>query len=271
MLTACHVLTTGYCRASESHLIRGGARRTVDVPAQVALLHHATRGWLLFDAGYASRLWDATARPPYFLYRRATPLRLPPELPLAAQLPTALGLSPADVRTVVVSHFHADHVAGLRDFPRARLVASRAAYADVAGRRGWPALRRAFLPLLMPGDFADRATLVDDFSGGPDLPHLGPTRDLFGDGTLLLVPLPGHARGQIGLYAETPETPTLFLADSAYRTRSVRENLPPHPLTDLFADDPRAARDTLTRLHAFHRARPDVRLVASHEEGGGEP
>ena len=109
----------------------------------------------------------------------------------------------------------------------------------------------------------DEATLLDCFDG-PPLPHLGPTYDVFGDGTLRLVPLPGHARGQIGLFAETSRGRFLFAADACYLTRSIAERRPPHRITNLFADDARAVRVTLDRLHAFHRACPDVTIVPTH-------
>ena len=55
----CHVLDTGYCTASEHHLIQGGRRRRLIVHSVAALLQHPQHGWLLWDAGYAPRLLDA--------------------------------------------------------------------------------------------------------------------------------------------------------------------------------------------------------------------
>lgn len=257
-----HVLDTGYCDAHEHHLLRGGARRPVACHSIVALLRHPEHGWLLWDAGYAPRMLAATERWPFSLYRRATPLHLRPELAAVAQL-ARFGLQPDDIRQVIVSHFHADHIAGLHDFPRARFVATRAAYAAIAGRSGWRALRRAFIPALLPADFQARATLLPRFAD-PALPGLGPTHDLFGDGALRLVELPGHARGQIGLLAETSSGRVLFAADGCWHSRAIRELRPPHPLTYLFVDQPRAVRATIERLHAFALACPDVRIVPSH-------
>jgi glyoxylase-like metal-dependent hydrolase (beta-lactamase superfamily II) len=256
------MLDTGYCIASEHHAIAGGARRRMACHSLVALLRHPEHGWLLWDTGYAPRMFDATARWPYALYRRATPLHIRPELAVARQL-ERFGLAPGDICTVILSHFHADHIAGLRDFPGAELIALRAAYEDVAPRRGFDALRRAFLPALLPHDFACRATLLTAFRG-PTLPHLGPAHDLCGDGSLLLVLLPGHARGQVGLLATTESGRVLFAADSCWLTRSIRERRPPARLTNFVADDARAIRHTLDRLHAFAAANPDVRLVPSH-------
>lgn len=258
----CHILDTGYCDAWEHHVFRGGQRRRFDCHALVALLRHPHHGWLLWDTGYAPRLLDVTQYLPFALYRRATPLHLRPELAVAAQL-GCWGLVPNDIRRVVISHFHADHIAGLRDFPQAELIALRAAYDDVATRRGLRALRRGFIPALLPDDFRARATLLPAFSGLP-LPALGPTHDLFGDGSLLLVALPGHARGQIGALVQSERGRILLAADGCWLTRAIREQRPPDRITHLFVDDPRAVRATIERLHAFSRACPDVAIVPTH-------
>ncbi len=256
------VLDTGYCLANEAHLMRGGRRQTVHCHALVALLHHPTHGWTLWDTGYAPRMLQATRRLPYRLYRLATPLRLTPGGAVVAQL-ARYGLHAADIRRIIISHFHADHIAGLRDFPHARFIATQAAWAEAAPRRGWAALGRAFLPALLPADFAARLTQLPPFQG-PPLPGLGPTHDLFGDGTLQLVALPGHARGQIGALAQTGRGPVLFAADGCWLTQAARENRPPHPITHLFIDDARAMRATLTGLQRFMAAHPDVTVIPTH-------
>src|SRR5689334_18389454 len=258
----CHVLDTGGCLAFEAHLVRGGRWTRVRCPSLVALLRHPREGWVLWDTGYAPHLVECTRRMPYRLYRWATPLRLAPELAAAAQL-ARLGLQVADVRHVVLSHFHADHIAGLRDFPRARVWAHELAYADVAGRSGISALRRAFVPGLLPSDFEARTTFLAPF-GGAALGELGPTHDLFGDGLLQLVELPGHARGQLGLFARTTRGALFFAADSCWLRAGYQRERDPHWITRLITDDDRVQAATLRRLANFARARPEVLIVPSH-------
>jgi glyoxylase-like metal-dependent hydrolase (beta-lactamase superfamily II) len=257
-----YVLDTGYCLASEHHLIWGGRRRTVHCHALAVLLHHPEHGWFLWDTGYAPRMLDETRRLPWSLYRRATPLRLESSQPAVAQL-HRWNLTADDIGHIVISHFHADHVAGLKDFPSAKLVVHHLAYADIAARRGFGAVRRAYIPALIPADFHERAHLLPHFTG-PSLPDLGTTFDLWGDESVVLVELPGHARGQIGMLARTVDGPVLFAADACWLRRSILENRAPAPITDLFVDDARALRHTLARLHEFATMRPDTRIVPTH-------
>lgn len=261
MLTL-ELFTTGHCVVPEGHVLRGGSRQPMECHALVGLIGHPEHGWSLWDAGYAMRMFDATEAWPYRAFRYATPLRLRPELDAARQL-AARGLAPADVRRVIVSHFHADHIAGLLDFPQAEIVASAAALEGLRGASGLAALRRGYLPALLPADLAARARPLPAFDG-PPLPHLGPTHDLFGDGSLLLVALPGHARGQIGALLQTADGPVLLAADGAWTRRSIRERRPPGRLTYLLVDDVQAMLATIDALHAFAAARPDVWIVPTH-------
>ncbi len=261
-LMQCFILDTGYCLVQEHHVIRGGAHRKIACHSLVALLHHPREGWLLWDTGYAPRMLDVTHSLPFALYRYATPLHLKPELAVAAQL-ARWNLTSTDIRYVMISHFHADHIAGLRDFSNAVYIASEVAYSDVQARKGLSALSRAFIPALLPDDFTQRTTLLATFQD-ENLPALGPTHDLFGDGSLLLVQLPGHARGQMGLLVQTKNGPMLLAADGCWLRRSIREERPPSRLTNLFVDDARMVHTTIHRLHDFAQARPDVTIVPSH-------
>ena len=80
----------------------------------------------------------------------------------------------------------------------------------------------------------------------------------------MLVELPGHARGQMGLLARTLRGRVLFAADSVWLSASYRERRPPHRMTHLFIDDPAAMRGTIDRLHDFAAANPDVTVIPSH-------
>ncbi len=259
---ACRVFDTGHCLATEAHVIRGGRWSRIECHNLVAALYHPVRGWGLFDAGYSRHLFDATARLPWRVYRWATPLRLDRSLEAVVQL-AAMGVKPDEVRWIVVSHFHADHVAGLRDFPMAELFAAEAAIADVTSRRGLSALQRGYMPALLPDDFASRVRPIEAIAG-PELGPLGRGHDLFGDERFVAVALPGHARGQIGLLAQTDRGERLFVADACWQSRGIREQRVPHPITHLFVDEPKVVRATLAHLKAFTDDRPEVVLVPTH-------
>jgi glyoxylase-like metal-dependent hydrolase (beta-lactamase superfamily II) len=261
-LVRFHLLDTGHCVVAECDVLRGASRRPIECHSLVGLIEHPTAGWMLWDTGYAARMFTATAGWPYLLYRLATPLRLRPELEAIQQI-ARWGLKASDIRRVIISHFHADHVAGLLDFPEAELITSADGYSDVAPRNGLNALRKGFLPSLVPADFTRRALFITSFQG-PELPTLGPTHDLMDDGSLLLVRLPGHARGQIGMLAHTERGRVLFAADGAWFSRSYREKRLPGRSTYAIVDDADAVGATIEKLHDFAQACPDVLIIPTH-------
>lgn len=258
-----HLLNTGFCTVSEHQILAGGRHTELRLPSVVALIHHPQSGWILYDTGYAPRVWEASEGWPYSLYRQAAPFTAPPELAVAAQLPP-FGLTPRDIQYVLVSHFHPDHIGGLKDFPEARLVATQTGYSDIRWRGHLWAMSRAFLPRLLPVDFAERTLLLTAADFTYSEPKFISSYDLFGDGSLRLLPLPGHAVGQIGLRAETDHGPVFLVSDAAYLRRSIYENRPPHPVTALFSESRSTTLRTLHALRNFALSHPDITLIPAH-------
>jgi glyoxylase-like metal-dependent hydrolase (beta-lactamase superfamily II) len=254
------VLDTGFCTARSNFVARGTGWHDVRCHAPAFLLQHPDRGALLFDTGYAPRILDAFAHWPDRLYKYATPTTL--GMPALLQL-DRYGVQQRDVRTVIVSHLHADHVAGLRDFPDARFVVTQQALSLQQHVASFGAVRRGVLQRLFPDDFAARASVIADFDGAI-LPHLGRTHDLLGDGSVLLVALPGHARGQIGALVRSVRGDVLLCADGAWTSQAYREQRPPHWITAAMQDDMIALAGTLRTLREFSVARPDVTILPTH-------
>ena len=255
-----HLLNTGFCAADERHLLRGAAHRPTTAAAICMLIEHPTRGLVLFDTGYAPHVLEAFKSFPFSLYGRLTPVTALAEWSAAAQL-ERLGFRACDVCYVIASHLHADHIGGLRDFPAAQIVVTESAL-NVSRLRGWRALRHAFMPDLLPTDFEARALVLEHFTDAP-LGPFGRAHDLFGDGTLRLVKLPGHARGQIGAYLSAENV--LLVADGAWSMRAIRDNHPPDALPLHIAfDNVQQTLETLTNLHRFHLEHPEVRLLPTH-------
>ncbi len=254
----------GSCRHPQGMVLQGASWRPSLFPALFGVLRHPRHGVTLFDTGYGARFQQATKSFPERLHRWLTPITLAPGDSASEQLSRA-GIAPESVARIVLSHFHADHIAGARDFPNARFVASRAAWDAVRNRGAIRSTARGFLPQLLPEDFEARATLLDphDFRA-PGIGEFRTSHDLFGDGSVRLIPLPGHARGQLGLLAQTARRRRFLVADAAWTTASFRDGRPPHCLAGLIFDDASETRRTLHRLRALCIAEPELDIVPSH-------
>ncbi len=260
------LLAAGHCTHLEAMVMAGGALRQVKFPALVGVIRHPRHGLVLFDTGYSQRFFEETSGFPASIYRQTTPVVYQASDGVAAQL-TARGLRPEDVSLVLLSHFHADHIGGARDFPRARFVCYADAWRRIRHLTGFAALKQAFLPGLLPPDFEARTQAVEDLQEVELPERLRPFEvgaDLFGDGSVVVVPLPGHAVGHYGVLIDTEPAPTFLVADACWLSQAFRENLLPHPLANLIFDDPQAYRASLRRIHELHRRDPLVQILPSH-------
>lgn len=187
-----------YVCGSTSHdlaaMFRGGAHELRQFPSGVFLFDGADGRRVLFDTGYATGEWRSGWRGA--AYRRLLPPKVSADDDIAGQL-TRDGVEPASVTHVVLSHLHPDHIGGIRRFPDATFVMTAAQVRSLAA----PRLRAGILTGLLPPwfDAARRTVLGPDAFlatsvGGVSVRAV----DLFGDGSYLLVDLPGHAEGHVG-------------------------------------------------------------------------
>ncbi len=256
----------GSCRGPERMARCRGPWRSVRFPALAVLLRHTTRGLILFDTGYAPRYFDVLRHWPYWLLGPGLGARLSAEEALPAQMLARCGVRPEEVRTLIVSHFHLDHIAGLRDFPAAEILCTQRALASIQSlaNGGWQAAKHAYDPGLLPPDFAARVRPLPDLAAHP-AEGFAHTWDLFGDGSVRAVSLPGHAAGQIGLRFRCRDEEFFLVADACWHEAGLREHEGPHPLAEQwFWDDPVEGRKTRRLLETFVRERPGVHLVPSH-------
>jgi glyoxylase-like metal-dependent hydrolase (beta-lactamase superfamily II) len=258
------LLSAGYCLGKENQILKDGRNITLRFPAMFALIEHPTEGAIVFDTGYTSRFYDVTRRFPNRIYAHLTPTTITDEKTAGAKL-RALGYPPENIRHVILSHLHADHIAGVCDFPNARFIGSKTAFDFARDARGFRALKAAFIPELLPDDFLQRTDSLSPDSAcyAPD-PFWDESYDLFGDGSLRMVPLPGHARGQMGVLVQTDKREVLLAADVCWHSRSYREMVPPSFMARLIVDSWSEFMSSLDKVHRYHRAHPDTLIVPTH-------
>lgn len=243
-------LSDGWTEAPEAVVLPGGSwKKRIRFHAVAFLLRHPEAGAILVDTGYSQRFSTETERFPARIYRSLTKVTLTDEGGIASQVARS-GIDPAELRHVIITHFHADHIGGLRDFPKATFYCSAPAHDSVRGESGFAAMRRAFLPGLLPPDFAGRVRYVDEGD------------EIFRGITVLA--LPGHAAGQIGLrFTGGDGIPILLVADACWMSAAYRENRMPHPVTRLLHSWT-AYGKTLQRLHGLHQSEPELRILPTH-------
>jgi len=189
---------------------------TPPLPINAYVIEHS-KGLVLFDTGQdRASVTDGSYFPSGFvgyLYDRLTRFHIGEEDTLVAQLGT-LGYSANDVDTAILSHLHEDHIGGLPVLGNAELLVGKAEWEELSK----PAPEaRGFLRthIELPGLNWHQIDL-----GTTDDPSLAPftkSLDVMGDGSLVLLPTPGHTAGSMSLLVRRgKKSPLLLVGDLTY-------------------------------------------------------
>lgn len=261
--TKLYLNHAGYCLAKEQHSIRGGRKLNIPFHALWGLIEHPDHGYILFDTGYTQRFHEETKRFPNKIYGMITQVEIQAKDEVANQL-MSNGISPDQIKHVIISHFHADHVAGMKDFNQATFYTSKTAHAYTQKLSNHFAFSKGVLKNLIPSDLSQRIRFIDEECTYSLDPILGKQYDLFGDNSLLMYDLPGHAAGQMGLQLETEKQRYFLLADACWLRKSYMENVLPSPLVRLFFHSWKDYKNSLKKIHTYHMTHPDVVMVPTH-------
>lgn len=169
--------------------------KSMDFVDNCYLIKHA-QGWFLWDTGVA----DAVAAMPNGLAPadpKAVFWRRPKTL--AAQL-DQLGVKPADIKAMAVSHTHPDHIGNVEQFPATMLYVQKAEY-EWPGANNQPRFKAEHPVTLLEGD-----------------------RDVFGDGSVMILSTPGHTPGHQSLLVKLPKSGALLLSGDAVHFKANWDN-----------------------------------------------
>lgn len=178
-----------------------------------------------------------------------------------------LGLDPSRVRSIIATHLDGDHAGGLSDFPQATVYVHNAEYSALRTRRTtgekarYRDLHFSHGPRWMP--------LPQGAGTWMGLPAIRNATGLSPD--IVLVPLPGHSRGLMGVAVRRPDDTWLLHAGDAYFSHlELAEDRRCPPLLDAFrrftATLPAERVATLKRLRMLAREhRDEVTIVSSHD------
>jgi glyoxylase-like metal-dependent hydrolase (beta-lactamase superfamily II) len=198
-----HFLSAGRLRLRKSIYVPVTDRsETFEAPVSSALIRHR-QGNVLFDTGCHPSVVEHGEERWGSMMKIMTPV-----MGLDETLPASLvctGLEPDDIDIVVNSHFHPDHC-GCNEFFRKATVLVHAREIEAA----------------TAPEAATAGYLRADWDHGQPMDAVTGERDVFGDGRLVLIPLPGHTPGTIGASVQLDRDGSFLLVSDAV---SLRVNL----------------------------------------------
>jgi len=208
--------------------------KPIALPTPCYLIQHG-KEWMLWDTG----LGDKLAAKPNGVEKFGGHFSV--KKTIASQL-AQIGLKPDDVRYVGISHLHFDHAGNIGLFPKATFII---AGSELAAARGKPT------PFGV--DLAQVAPLAHSKVIDADDDH-----DVFGDGTVKTLKMPGHTRGHRSLMVNMPKSGVLLISGDLYHTRqNFEKGLVPR-IND--RADTMASMDRFARI----KANTNARVIIQH-------
>ncbi len=247
------------------HHLNCGTMRLPTAPLVChVLLIETGNGLVLVDSGYGL---DDIADPA----RRVGPARhfvRPTFNPgeTAARQIGELGFRRDDVRHIVITHFDADHIGGISDFPHAQIhvTAAEALAATVSPTRAeklrYRPAQRAHGPKIV--EHAPAGETWRGFAAAKPLDDIAPG--------IVLVPLPGHTRGHACVAVDAGHRWLLHAGDAFYHPGTIdghsRVPLALRAMETLIGADRKKVRDNHARLAGlYRRADPDLAIICAHD------
>ena len=226
-----HILSGGRLRMKKNIYIPDADRQeTFELPVSCYLLKHA-QGNVLFDTGCHPSIahdpeprWGSMAK---FM----VPISHPDEN-VVDQL-AMLGVTPFDIDLVVNSHFHTDHC-GCNEFFKKATIICHAKELEAASKEG--AENMGFLSV--------------DWKQPMEIKTFEGQYDVFNDGRIVLLPLPGHTAGMTGALVALDKSGSFLLASDSV---AIRENLDKdiNPKTTWNPEQSSQSMDQVRKLEAL--------------------
>ena len=251
---------TEVCWVETGHAFGSGS---FSMTASGLLIRHP-KGDVLIDGGNSSRFEKEASQFPLWqrLVMIAIPGRLKPRVPLSEVL-RALGETPEKIQLLIPSHAHLDHVGGYEDLPSIPVLLTPPELSYLYDRE---ALRTGAV-------MAQQARMLEDgrarelrFSDRPY--EIYPQSfDLYKDGSIVLVPLPGHTPGSVGVFINLDADHRIFyVGDAALQVREITERIrKPFFIQDV---EPEKAAEEVQQLNELHRMLPTLAMIPAHGRSG---
>ena len=246
-------IPTGAMESVAAFAFRGGSFSDKrDFPMTAILIRHP-KGNLLVDAGFGRDVDQHVTGLGRIMktittYRKGTP---------AAEQLEANGVHVKDLAGVLLTHSHWDHVSGLDSLAGVPVWMNDVEASFAAGGTPHAALFRSF---------GELETHRYEFDGGP---YLGfpQSHDVWEDGSVVIVPAPGHTPGSVVVFVALPSGARYaLLGDLVWQMDGI--DIPterPWLARSMINENREQVRESVVRVAAIHRRFPDMHIVPAHD------
>ncbi len=254
------IIKTATSRSLEALTYRGGSWfKKVTINYSAFYIEHPSQGAVLFDTGLGRQIAAQYSndmprwKRPFLAYRDVNPV--------VDQLESHALAAPSKI---FMSHGHWDHVSGLVDFAGAEVWCTGHERHYRQGLSTEPFyLKGASMPSQVASSQIEWRTYEFSPPGCGEYPE---SYDIFRDGSCVLVPLPGHTPGAVGMFARTKSRRYFLCGDAVWNSAAIKTRAPKSLSGSWIADrDRRLAHRQVVRLHEVMAGDPSLVVIPSHD------
>jgi N-acyl homoserine lactone hydrolase len=244
---------TGSMESRAAFAFRGGSFSDVRPFSMTALLIRHPKGDLLIDTGFGKNVDEHIKLLPAIMQNLTTYWKGVP----AAQQMQKDGQQTTKLAGIILTHAHWDHVSGLDGFEGVPVLVDGAESTFISQKTRNTELLNSF------NNINYRQY---EFEGGP---YLGFPRshDVYGDGSVVIAPSPGHTPGSVVVFVTLPSgVRYALLGDLVWQNEGIE--IPaerPWPLRRMLGENDAEVRENIARIVAIHKKYPQIKLLPAHD------
>lgn len=252
------IVKTAESPTLEALFYSGGSWLKPRIGAHSAILIRHPQGSLLFDTGLGDDVGEQ--------FRTSMPFWLKPFMAYqkhqSAHTLLADDFKKHPLQSVILSHFHWDHASGIKDFPGAEIWTTKKEYE-------WAMGPEAPEGIYIHSQYSGAGIKWRFIEFQPvAYENFDQSFDLFRDGSVVLVPLPGHSASGIGMFVNLKSGKRFFFTgDTTWTAEGFQ--IPAHKfwISSLLVDQNKTEIErTILKVRRLMQAYPEMLIVPTHDD-----
>lgn len=251
------IVKTGEVKTLDALFYSGGNWTSSRIAVHSAILVRHPQGAFLFDTGLGNNIDEQ--------FKESMPFWLKPFMAYkkigSAQVLLADEAKQHPIRKIILSHLHWDHASGIKDFPEAEVWTTKEEYDKAMGEDApeGPFIKSQYSGNKINWKFIQFANVHYE--------NFEQSLDVFNDGSVVLVPLPGHTVSSIGMFVNLKSGKRLFfIGDTTWAFEGVQ--LPAHKfwISSLLVDDnKKKTEQAILKVHRLMQEYPRMAIIPAHD------
>lgn len=251
-------IDTGVTSTPEAMIMKGGRLFTSHYTSHTAFLLKHPKGLFLIDTGVGQKIdeqfYDLPFLiRPFFKFTKITTV-------IGALKKEDPTFDPQSLSGILLTHLHWDHASAIEEFPQVPVYTTeqehKAAFKKSGKEVGY-----------FPSQY-DSPKIQWEFAKMTNIAY-GPfpqSKDLFGDGSVIIVPMTGHSEGSIGFFLHLKTARYFFVGDIIWTVKQLKQGVQKAYLASSLVDHSRPVlQGTIELLQRIEKENPDLVIVPTHD------